>query len=149
MEWPRAPIDMAADQKTRISSLLRGRIPVNAQDDGTLPAAIRALSVTQLPARFYLVLQLAVPMAFQFWSWGWHRAAALMILVSAFGVWALCEQRLGQSGDAMMTDPAPGRGLRLLHAVAGLVAALTCAGLVLDTIVRFLSVVFKCPGCAG
>jgi hypothetical protein len=120
-------------------------------DDGTLPAALRALSLTQLPARFYLVLQLAVPMAFQFWSWGWRRAAASMVLVSAFGVWALCVQRLDQSSgsDAAMSNPAPGRGFRLLHRAAGVVAGLTGAGLVVDGIIRFLSIVFKCPGCAG
>jgi hypothetical protein len=124
---------------------------VSNPDDGTLPAALRSLSLTQLPSRFYLVLQVAVPMAFQFGSWGWRRAAASMVVVSAFGVWALCEQRIDQSrgSDEAMSNPAPGALFRLLHTVAGVIAGLTGAGLVVDAIIRFLSVGFRCPGCAG
>jgi hypothetical protein len=127
------------------------RVRPAASDEQTLPAALRGLSLTQWPSRFYLVLQLAIPSAIQFSLWGWWRASAAMVVLSAFGVWALCEQRLDQSvaGETQMANPSPGRPLRMLHSVSGMIAGLTGAALMIDLVIRFLSIVFKCPGCAG
>ena len=119
------------------------------ETDGTLVAGLHAFAIGHVPARFYLALQLAAPAAAQCWAWGWRRSAASMVLVSAFGVWALCEQILAHVGDTDMGNPKPGLGFRFAHRTAGLLAGTLAAGLVFELFVRIMSVVFKCPGCAG
>lgn len=119
------------------------------RDEATLPAALHSLALAQLPSRFYLGLQLALPAAVQFWAWGWPRTAGWMVVASAFGIWALGEQALDQGGDEMMGNGKPGWLTRIAHSVAGFEAGGLSAVLLLDLVVRFLSVVFRCPGCAG
>ena len=111
----------------------------------TLSNTLRAVAEAHFPSQFYQVLQLAIPTAFELWSLGWYRSAAAMCAVSAFGVWALCEQRRTAGEPPARSDVWFG-GIRR---VAGTIAALTAVGIALDTFVRFMGVVFRCPGCAG
>ncbi len=119
------------------------------RDEATLSAALHSLALSHLPSQFYLGLQLALPAAVQFWAWGWHRSAGCMVVASAFGIWALGEQALDQAGDTTMGNGPPGRLARAVHWTSGLVAGGLTAVLLLDLVLRFLGVVFKCPGCAG
>lgn len=119
------------------------------QDDATLSSALHSLALSQLPSRFYLSLQLALPAAAQAWVWGWPRIAAVLVVASAFGIWALSEQSLEQGGDESMGNGQPTRVLRGVHWIAGVVAGGMSAALVLDLMLRFFGVVFRCPGCAG
>ena len=81
-------------------------------DDATLVAALQRCAVTQVPARFYLGLQLAIPAAIELWSLGWRRGAIAMLGVGAFGVWALFKQAIEQASAADMGNPAPSVWLR-------------------------------------
>ena len=119
------------------------------ENTGTLGAELRSLALAHLPSRFYLALQLALPAAVQFWARGWTRTAACMVVASAFGIWALGEQALNESGDAMMGNGPLKRTSRGIHWVAGVLAGGLSAVLVLDLMLRFFSLVFRCPGCAG
>ena len=122
---------------------------VSPPPDGTLVAALHTFAIRHVPARFYIALQLAAPAAIQCWAWGWRRAAASMVLVSAFGVWALCEQKLEQVGDTDMGNPKPGILFRMVQRTAGILAGVMAAGLLFELFIRFMSLVFRCPGCAG
>ena len=121
----------------------------DSADGPTLFAGLHAVAIRQVPERFYLLMQLAAPAALQLWWWGWKRSALWMVVASAFGVWALLEQRLDQAGETEMGNPAPGIAFRVSHRVAGLLAGVTAFALFLEMFVQFMAVVFKCPGCAG
>lgn len=118
-------------------------------DEKTLSAALHSLALSQLPSRFYLSLQLALPAAVQFWASGWFRSAACMVVASAFGIWALSEQALDQGGETTMGNGAPSRLLRGVHWVSGALAGGLSAVLLMDLMLRFFGLVFRCPGCAG
>jgi len=114
-------------------------------EEPTLSALLRSVAYTRLPTQFYQLLQLAIPFAVQFWSYGLHRTAGWMIVVSLFGLWALCVKRLEGTDerDVRFAWPRIGRSL-----TKGLGAAL--AGiLAIEGIVRLMTFVFRCPGCAG
>jgi hypothetical protein len=115
------------------------------KDEATLGALLRSLPATKLPAQFYQLLQLAIPFAFQFWSYGWYRTAGWMIVTSLFGVWALCVQHLED------TDAHDRRFVwqRIGRTVAKSAGGTLAAVLLVEGFVRFLSFVFRCPGCAG
>lgn len=115
------------------------------QPEPTLANTLRAVADAEMPARFYQVLQLALPSAYQLWGFGWHRSATLMVAVSAFGVWALCEQQRTSLENGARTARMVG-GVRRL---AGAIATLTLCGLALETFLRLMGIVFRCPGCAG
>jgi hypothetical protein len=115
------------------------------RDEQTLGALLRSIAYTRLPTQFYQVLQLAIPMAFQFWSYGLRRTALWMVVVSLFGIWALCVKRLEGTDprDRRFAWPRIGRSLSLggAGALAGVLAV--------ETAIRFMAFVFRCPGCAG
>lgn len=115
----------------------------------TLFAGLHAVAIRSIPSRYYLCLQLATPAAIQLWSWGWKRSALWMMAASAFGVWALFEQKLDQASETEMGNPAPSRAFRLGHRVAGLLAGGTAFALFLELFFQLMAVAFKCPGCAG
>ena len=123
--------------------------PAPASSDATLLAELHDVAVRHVPARFYQVLQLALPAAISLWTVGWRRSAAAMIVVGAFGVWALCEQRLDATSDADMGDPPPSRWLPFVHRSAAVVASLTALLLALELFIRLMTKVAACPGCAG
>ncbi len=122
-------------------SMLRRESADVAPHEPTLANTLRGLAEAQLPSRFYLVLQLAAPTGFELWSLGWHRSAMVMLAVSAFGVWALCEQQ--------RSALVPSAWIGVVRKSAGTLAALTAAGVALEAFLRLMSVVFRCPGCAG
>jgi len=115
----------------------------------TLFAGLHSLAIRSVPSRFYLGLQLAAPAAIEFWSLGWKRSAFWMVAASAFGVWALFEQKLDQSSDTEMGNPPPGVGFRVWHRVAGVVAGVTTLALLMEIFFQMMGVAFRCPGCAG
>ena len=111
----------------------------------TLGNALRAVADAQMPARFYQILQVALPGAYQLWGLGWHRSAAMCLAVSAFGVWALCEQQ-------RTTLEPPTRAAMVIVGVrrlAGTVAAVAVGGLAVQAFIGLMGIVFRCPGCAG
>jgi len=133
----RASPDSLPDPQTSTAEELR--------EEPTLWALLRSVANAHLPARFYQLLQFALPLAVQFWMWGWRRSAALMLAVSAFGMWALCEQRL----DSVDGHSARYPWIRVGRWLGGAVAVITTGGLVAAVVIEILKVVFKCPGCAG
>jgi hypothetical protein len=114
-------------------------------EEPTLATLLRSVAYTRLPTQFYQLLQLAIPMAFQFWSYGLHRTAGWMIVVSLFGLWALCVKRLENTDehDVRFAWPRIGRGLT--KGIGGALAGI----LAIEAVVRFMTFVFRCPGCAG
>lgn len=118
-------------------------------EEGTLAAGLRTLALTQVPPRFYLALQLALPASVQLVMWGWTRTAIALVAVSAFGIWALFEQHQRQSRDDDMANPAPGILFRVAQRIAATTASILSIGLLFESFVRLMSVAFKCPGCAG
>jgi hypothetical protein len=114
-------------------------------EEPTLGALLRSVAYHRLPAQFYQLLQLAIPFAAQLWIWGWKRSAAWMVVVSLFGIWALCEQRVDDLGEHSRRALWP----RITRRFTGGIAAVLGAGLVLEAFVQLMRVVFHCPGCAG
>jgi len=114
------------------------------REEPTLGVLLRSVAYTRMPTQFYQLLQLAVPLAAQFWSYGLRRTAGAMIVVSLFGIWALCVKRIDEvDDDSRARWPRVGRRI-----AAGLGGALA-AGLVLEGFVQVMSHLFHCPGCAG
>lgn len=113
--------------------------------DLTLDELLHSVAYTRLPAQFYQLLQLAIPLAAQLWSYGWHQSAGWLVVVSLYGIWALCAKRLDEAEPDARLSPwlrigrsvSKGTGL----ALGGVLGVLG--------IVRLLSFVFHCPGCAG
>jgi hypothetical protein len=114
-------------------------------EEPTLGALLRSVAYHRLPTQFYQLLQMAIPFAGQLWVWGWRRSAGWMVVISLFGIWALCEQRVDAVGDQSPRATWPRRARRL----AGGVAALMAAGLALEGFVQLTRVLFGCLGCAG
>ena len=134
----------------RLTRLFNASVPTApSPSDATLVAELHAFAVRHVPARFYQALQLALPAAVSLWSLGWHRSAAAMIVVGAFGVWALCEQRLDHASDADMGDPPPSAWFPVVHRSAAIVAGLTAGVLALELFIRMMTKIAACPGCAG
>src|SRR5215211_6470133 len=69
--------------------------------DPTLGAILQQAAYAQLPSRFYALLQACMPLAVQCWSWGWHRTAGWLVVLSAFGIWALAQQQIEGYEDAV------------------------------------------------
>jgi len=121
----------------------------DARTDLTLGAMLRSVAYTRLPTQFYQLLQLAIPFAFQFWSYGLYRTAGWMVVMSLFGLWALCEQRLDGAGRDGAVHGAGYAWTRIARSVAGGAAAALAGLLALEAFVQFMTLVFRCPGCAG
>jgi hypothetical protein len=127
-------------------SALRG------EPEPTLGAALTRFASDELPSRFHQFLQLGIPAAYQFWAWGLPRTAAWSVVLSLFGIWALCEQALERRSElARLEWRSNGSGgvLRFLRRAAGTVAGLGAAALFAEGVLYLLGAVFKCPGCAG
>lgn len=111
----------------------------------TLAESLRSLAYTRLPNQFYQLLQLAIPFAIQFWSYGLHRTAGWMAVISLYGLWALSVKRLE---DTSASDPRFA-WTRIARSVTSGLGGALAGVLAIEGVVRFLSFVFRCPGCAG
>lgn len=114
-------------------------------EEPTLVALLRSVAYTRLPTQFYQLLQLAIPFAVQFWSYGLHRTAGWMIVVSLFGLWALCVKRLEGADEHDVRFAWPRIGRSLTKGLGGALAGI----LAIEAVIRFMAFVFRCPGCAG
>ena len=114
-------------------------------EEPTLGALLRSVAYHRLPTQFYQMLQMAIPFAAQLWVWGWRRAALWMVVVSLFGLWALCEQRVDDLGERSPRAAWARIGRRLTGGPAALLAGV----LALEGFVQLMRLVFRCPGCAG
>jgi len=119
----------------------------------TLGEILRRAVYAQLPSRFYGTLQLSMPLAAQFWIWGWRRTAGWLVVASAFGIWALGQQQIDGYADAADFAPLAGRipslVWRLVRRVGAVVGSLTALVLLLEGFAQVMAIVFKCPGCSG
>jgi len=123
------------------------------EPEPTLATMLHGVALAQMPARFYQGLQLAIPAAVHLWSIGARRTALWFAVVSAFGIWSLCQQAIARreswkseiGRESRMRRFATG-ATRLL---AGTAAAVTAGGLLAEAFTRLMAIVFKCPGCAG
>jgi hypothetical protein len=118
------------------------------REEPTLDVLLRSVAYTRLPTQFYQLLQLAIPFAFQFWSYGLYRTAGWMVVVSLFGLWALCVKRVDEQAEAAPEDRGV-RWARIGRAVFGGLGGALATALALEGFVRFMASVFHCPGCAG
>ena len=124
----------------------------HVDDEPTLANLLRASAFGHLPARFYQLLQLALPLSAQAWFAGFPRTAGWLLVASGFGIWALCEQRLER--DALAIDvydvgTRRSKWVGVARRVVGFAAGALAGGLLVEAFIRILGVVFKCPGCAG
>ena len=123
------------------------------EPEPTLATMLHGVAMAQMPARFYQGLQLAVPAAVHFWNIGARRTALWLAVVSAFGIWSLCQQAIARReswGDATdRTSRARAFAARATRVLAGAAAALTAGALLAEAFTRLMAIVFKCPGCAG
>ena len=111
----------------------------------TLSESLHSLAYTRLPTQFYQLLQLAIPFAFQFWSYGLRRTAGWMVVVSLYGLWALSVKRL----EGTAADNPRFAWTRIARSLTKGVGGALAGVLAVEAVVRFLSFVFRCPGCAG
>jgi hypothetical protein len=100
-----------------------------------------------MSGRLYQCLELAIPAATQFAIWGWWRSAGWMVVVSAFGIWGICDQALEQAVEGRSTAAA--LWFRIGRAVAGPAAGLAASCLLIEAISQLMATIFKCIGCAG
>jgi hypothetical protein len=113
--------------------------------DLTLDELLHSVAYTRLPAQFYQMLQLALPAAAELWSYGWHRSAGWMVVVSLYGIWALCAKRLDEAEIEKRPSPLLTVG-RSLSKGAGLALA---GALSIEGLMHILKLVFPNPGGAG
>src|SRR5438105_10970016 len=123
-----------------------------AAEPGTLGALMRRVVGAEVPTRFYALLQVSLPLAWQCWTWGWRRSAGWLLVASAFGIWALAQQRIdGYVDDGLVVPIRKGwsSAWRTLRVVAAAIGCLTTLALVLEGFAQLMAGVFKCPGCSG
>jgi hypothetical protein len=113
----------------------------------TLAALATRFVRRTVPHQLFQVMQLALPLAVDFAWRDWWRGAGWAFAVTAFGAWGLADRWLAQRElDALhaspTSDPAQGktagRIARTVRAVAGTVATLLPALLLLDLFLRLL-----------
>ena len=123
------------------------------EPEPTLATMLHGVAMAQMPARFYQGLQLAVPAAVHFWNIGARRTALWLAVVSAFGIWSLCQQAIArrESWNSEIGRESRVRTLatRATRVLAGAAAAVIAGGLLAEAFTRVMAIVFKCPGCAG
>jgi hypothetical protein len=122
--------------------------------ESTLGELLERTAYAQLPSRFYATLQLCLPLAYQCWTWGWHRTAGWLTVLSAFGLWALARQKThGHADDvgevAVVPSPKSQRLWRVVRGFAATGGSIATLMLVLEAFAQILARVFQCPGCAG
>jgi len=130
----------------------RGQSLIRAEDEPTLPNLLRSFAFGHFPTRFYQMLQFALPLSAQAWLLGFPRVAGWLLVLSAFGIWALSAQRMERDSlavDVYDVDARPSTFARVARRLAGFTAGALAGGLAIEAVVKLLSVVFKCPGCAG
>ena len=130
----------------------RGQSLIRAEDEPTLPNLLRSFAFGHFPTRFYQMLQFALPLSAQAWLSGFPRVAGWLLVLSAFGIWALSAQRMERDSlavDVYDVDARPSTFARVARRLAGFTAGALAGGLAIEAVVKLLSVVFKCPGCAG
>lgn len=119
----------------------------------SLSDLLRRLAYVQLPSRFHTVAQLGFPLAYQVWTWGWHRTAGWLTAIALFSLWALAEQHLTGRADSEIRpvsgDSKKLAGWRLLRRASAAAGSLLALALVLEGFAQIMSHAFKCPGCAG
>ncbi len=137
----------------RFPSLARHVRPAAAPDAASLPHALRTIAVREVPASFYLVVQLATPLAAWTWGIGLHRFTGWLVAASAFGAWALCEQRLAREDFWHLQGFDSARwlvaALRATRFVAGFAAGALVVALASEAFIQLLSRVTGLAGIAG
>ena len=113
----------------------------------------RRLAYEQLPSRFHTLAQLGFPLAYQLWTWGWHRTAGWFATLALFSLWALAEQHLTGRADSeireMLGKPSQRTAWSLLRRASAGAGTLLAITLALEAFARLMSHAFGCPGCAG
>jgi hypothetical protein len=117
------------------------------QEEPTLAAAIRSLAHGRMSGRFYQCLELAIPAAVQFAMWGWWRSAGWMLVVSAFGIWGICDQALERAEEERTS--AEHLWFRIGRALAGPTGGLAASCLLTEAFGHLMGTIFRCIGCAG
>ena len=119
----------------------------------SLSDLLRRFAYAQLPSRFHTLAQLGFPLAYQAWSWGWHRTAGWLTTLALFSLWALAEQHLTGRADsevrAVPDSSANGTAWKVLRRVSATAGSLLVLTLSLEAFAQFMAHAFKCPGCAG
>jgi hypothetical protein len=114
-------------------------------DDPTLNELLHSAAYTGLPTQFYQLLQLAIPLAAELWSVGWHQAAGWMALISLYGMWALCAKRIDEAEPEERLSP----WLRVGRSITK-VGGLALGGILgIAAILRVFSVLFHGLCCSG
>ena len=130
----------------------RGQSLTWADDEPTLPNLLRSFAFGHLPTRFYQMLQVALPLSAQAWLLGFPRVAGWLLMLSAFGIWALAAHRMERdslAADVYDVPAQPSKLARVARRLAGFTAGALAGGLAIEAVVKLLSFVFRCPGCAG
>ena|SRR5579885_2024756 len=117
-----------------------------SESEPTLGALVHTIAHRRLPTQFYQLLQLAIPIAIQMASLGYYRLAGWLVVASVFGIWALCVKHVE---DTESIGGRPSHWYQVGRSLAKGVGGALAAALVVDGLIQFLMLVFRCPGCAG
>ena len=90
---------------------------------------------TTLPRRLYQILNLALPVAIDFAMRGWWRGAGWSLAIASFGAWGLADHWMAESAA---DHPSRARWIRVVRVIAGGLAVIPPAVLVLEAFLRLL-----------
>ena len=108
--------------------------PRGESTEPTLAAVATGYARRMVPSRAWLALQLALPWAVDFAMRGWWRAGGACLAFSLAGAWGLLDQWVWRREPT----GTPRRIGHVLRIMAGTLAALITAGLLLDAFLRLL-----------
>ena len=110
-------------------------VAVDAVPEPTLGALTTRFVRTTVPRRLYQLLHLALPVAIDVALRGWWRTAGWSLAIAAFGAWGLADRWLA---DSAADNPQRARWVRGVRIVAGMLAVVPPAILVLEAFLRLL-----------
>src|SRR4030095_5284899 len=109
--------------------------PEPAAPEPTLGALATHLVRTTVPRRLYQLFHLALPVAIDLARRGWWRGAGWSLAIASFGAWGLADHWIAESAS---DNPARARWVRVLRAIAGVLAVVPPTVLLLEAFLHLL-----------
>lgn len=106
-----------------------------AAPEPTLGALATRFVRTTVPRRLYQLFHLALPVAIDLAMRGWWRGAGWSLAIASFGAWGLADHWMAESAR---DNPSRARWVRVLRAIAGVLAVVPPIVLLLEAFLHLL-----------